>query len=605
MSSSQSNLSSAGYGYDFVVATTQASINTTMKEFLSSGTMPVVNICYVADPNGNPTQIDYETLKTNAHGSDPFSVPSGADPNSDQDLKNLIEARFMVGFRAQIGLPGGYAPADVPDVVTLSANGTAVAFTLMCSEFQVLQLVPGGGYNTPTWMNASQPDGNAWLFTSNVNLQTLTTDPSAYDQLPPAVRQGVDNLGADAFSVQQLLFDLDNAALESIPTMSGVQPGTTLYTVLQTDFLGTYFQAMKAQGSPILGCAIQQSSADPSSLVLSSFELETSPMLNADGSRIADPTPAQQQLATLCYLCEADNHPPIATRQFGWNWIDAGDEGADGVVAINRDTFADYFETKLTPQITRSCYNPYTHVWLSGIFDQNVHFEWNMTGYQTPTVTRPESGSTVLKYDWSGYCESDAGAGGDMGHLTLSSTMTCSVEFIGNTIVITQHLVVWIYASCMATSASGNVVDKQITDTYTIAVDASGHLTASAPASVPVDHSDNPSANPFLNWFVDIQSIIDAVASWLTAYVQTDFTDIPVSPVQAFVFPGGDTFAFKDVSFSDNQDLVGRVTYADPTTVHLCTSEMLAGTGTYTTLPMAKVLSLQAELDAAGTKVVR
>ena len=41
MSASQSQLSAARYGYDFVVATTQASINATMKQFLSGLTEPL------------------------------------------------------------------------------------------------------------------------------------------------------------------------------------------------------------------------------------------------------------------------------------------------------------------------------------------------------------------------------------------------------------------------------------------------------------------------------------------------------------------------------------------------------------------------------------
>lgn len=576
MSSSQSDLSNSGYGFDFVVATTQAAINATMKAFLSAGTTPVVNICYVADKNGNPTQIDYDMLKKNANGSDPFAVPADADPTTDTDLRNLMGARFMVGFRAQIGLPPGYAPTAIPDIVTLGENGTSVTFNLMCSQFQVVQLVPGGGYNPPTWMNQSQPSGNAWLFTSIVNLLLFGVDESAYGKLPPAVQQGIANLGADAFSVQQLLFDLDNAALQSIPVISGVQPGTTLYTVLQTDFLGVYFQAMKAQGSPVLGCTITQAPADPSPLVLSSLRLSSSPLLNADGSPISSPTPAQQQLGTLCYSCEANNNPPIAPRTFGWNWVEPSDD-CHGVISINRNTFAKYFQQQLTPFVSQNCYLPYVRVWLSGFLDTTVNWQWNMTRYQSPTVTLPESGSTVLQYSWSNYQHDQSGVDGDMGQMTLSTSMDCTVDFVGDTVVITQHLVVYLYLRYLATGAGGNVIDKKITDTYTLSVTPSGQLTAGAPASVIVDNSENPSANPFLNWFADIDSIIASVQSWLGAYYGTNITDFPLSPLTNFIFPGGDTFLFKNVAFSDNQDLVGQITYADPTSVYLATPDMFVG----------------------------
>jgi hypothetical protein len=74
MSASQSNLSLSQYGYDYVVATTQASINSTMKEFLAGLTEPLITVCYVATPTG-VREIDYGQLLELTHGSDPFSVP--------------------------------------------------------------------------------------------------------------------------------------------------------------------------------------------------------------------------------------------------------------------------------------------------------------------------------------------------------------------------------------------------------------------------------------------------------------------------------------------------------------------------------------------------
>jgi len=572
MSVTQSFLSNSAYGYDFVVATTQESINATMKLFLSAGTEPVANICYVADAHGNPTQIDYETLKANANGSDPFAVPTGADPTTDQDLKNLIAARFMVGFRAQIGLPPGYAPDAIPDVVALGQDSSAVIFNLMCSEFIVVQLVPGGGYNpVPSWMNAAQPAGAAWLFTSKVDLRMFATDASAYDRLPAPVQAQIQALGGAPFSVQQLLFDLDNAALESVPVISGVTPGTTLYTVLQQDFLGAYFTAMKANGTPLLGATITMGASDPSTLQLSNLNMEVSPLVDGNGNPIPNPTSAQQQLATLNYLCEADNDQPHPPVPFNWNWVDsAGD--CDGALAINRNTFANYFQGQLAAQVSANCYAPYCHVWLSGIFDQNVHFEWNMTGGQTPTVTTPASGQTVLQFHYSNYAEDQAGLNGDMGHLTLAPTYDMSVDFVGNTIVVTQHLVVYMYVSCMATSGSGNVIDKQIIDTFTLEIGSDGQLTTSwqpqPPAQVIIDNSENPSVNPFLNFFVNITQLIADIDGWLQSLAAANLGDPPLSVVQNFVFPGGNTFTFKDVGFSDNQDLASRITYVDPTGVN-------------------------------------
>jgi hypothetical protein len=136
----------------------------------------------------------------------------------------------------------------------------------------------------------------------------------------------------------------------------------------------------------------------------------------------------------------------------------------------------------------------------------------------------------------------------------------------GNTITIEQHLVVYIYArGTFGVSSSGNVVDKTITDTYTLSVTAQGGLTASL-ATTSADHSQNITVSSgFVNfWGSDINKIIGDVEGWAKGIVSPSFRDIPLAVVQDFVFPGGRTFAFKTVGFSDHQDLAAHITYADP-----------------------------------------
>jgi len=397
MSYLQSNLSSLRYGYDFVVATTQSSINAAIKELLSKGGEPEVVVCYVADQNGNSTAIDYATLLKNAKGSDPFKVPANADPETNQDLKNLFAARFMVGFKARIGLPPGYAPADVPDFVSLGADTSAVTYNLMCSEFLVTQYSPGTGWNGPQWLSVSQPPGKAWIFTSKVDLRLEPT--AAFESLPKDVQNQIKNLRANSFSVQQLLFDLDNAGLKSIPTISGVDSGSNLASVLTKDFVGKYFEAVKAKGSPMLGVVIKQVAPDPSTLALTDFNFKTLPLLAPNSNQpYPKPTQAQQDAGMLAYLCAADHDrlpPPVA---FDWNWLDiAEDASADGVIAINRNTFANYFKGQvgLTQYVARNCYAPWVRVWYDW---EKVKTYWdsNLTDNQPPTITLNTTGPAVL-----------------------------------------------------------------------------------------------------------------------------------------------------------------------------------------------------------------
>src|ERR1700750_2770883 len=98
MSGSQSYLSSPDYGYDYVVAVTQDSINATALEFLFHK-QPVLNVCYISDNNGDPVLIDYETFKKTAKGADPFNIPASG-PERETQLANLDDAYFMFGFQA-------------------------------------------------------------------------------------------------------------------------------------------------------------------------------------------------------------------------------------------------------------------------------------------------------------------------------------------------------------------------------------------------------------------------------------------------------------------------------------------------------------------------
>lgn len=558
MSASQSTLSADRYGYDFVVATTQASINAVMKQFLAKLDEPVVTVCYVAGADGAPVRIGYQELIKDADGADPFSIPGDADPTADPEIKKLLAARFLMGFRAQLGLPPGLPPADVPDLVEVGSHTSEVTFNLLCSQFTVVELDPGGGYAQPSWLNQSQPTGSPWVFKAKVDLRMSTADPSAYRELPPAVRDRIHDLGETAFSVRQLLFDLDNAALESVPDIVGVQPGTSLYMALQQAFVGAYFAQLRADGQPLLGCAITQDRPLAASLTLTDLDAQVCPFVGGNGQPVADPTPEQRDLATLNFLCAADHHtlPPATT--FGWNWIEPA-EATDyhGVIAVNRNSFVNYLRSQLQDYVTDNCYLPYVRVSMKGIA---VDFAWNMTAGQRPTVTTPATGTEVLAFH---YANSAHDSEGMWGELRLSTSFDLGVDFSGDTITVRQHLVVYLDVRSLATEERGNVVDLTITDVYTLRITEDGGLGAVL-STIRQDNSRNPRTSDFLNFWTGLNSIIGAVRNWVRSVAPTSFTDIPLCVIQDYVFPGGRTFAFKSVAFSDNGDLVSHITYAKP-----------------------------------------
>ncbi|MXV50305.1 hypothetical protein GS399_04920 [Pedobacter sp. HMF7647] len=561
MSATQSNLSGARYGYDFVVATTQASINSTMKEYLSGATMPEVRMYYNMDKKGNPVLVDQATLMTQLNNTDPFKLKEW-DGDDDDDVPDYLDvinsSKFMYAFRAKIGLAPGYDPSDLPDIISLNPDNKSVVFQLMCSEFQVVE-ANGDRAGLTSYINQSQPDGNAWMFKATVDLKSVTDSTN----LPPAVQQQVNNLGDTAFSVQQLIFDLDNALLDTSASIEGIEPGSAVDTALKGVFMGAYFSALQAAGKPVLGYTIQQSQVDPSTLKLSDFELQANPFVDASGNEIQLAVD-EEGLLTLNYLCAANGNTLPPAVPFNWNWVENDQEAGefDGVIAINRNTIANYFKNELNVPVLSNSFLPYVHVYLSDL-DTHINYEWNLTAGQQPTISAPATGKTVLSYSYSNSASDQAGLNGDEGQMTLSPSYTLQVDFTGNQIVITQHLLIYAKVKVELSSDSGNIIDKTIVDTYTLEIDDYGRLTANLDSQT-TDNSQTPGVNGFLNFFSKVNDLTESVEQWVQGLTATSFTDIPLSVIQDFVFPGGKTFLFKDAVFSDNQDLVGHISYADP-----------------------------------------
>ncbi len=566
MSSKQSFLSSPTYGYDIAVGVTQASINATMKQYLDKLPIPEFVICFVADEDGNPKQIDYEQLKKNAKGADPFSIPNKADPKTNPDIIKLKDARFITGFKARIGLPPGMAPGNIPDVVILDSDSTYVTFRLMCAEFRAVQLVMDG-YSPPKWVNVSQNPQSPIQFTSKVDLRQIQTNS---DNLPTAVKKQREQFiqSGFGFSIQQLFLDLDTAFGSTTPDIAGVEDGSWLQSCLNRYFVNTYMKTLKANPAPVLGYSFKYTR--PEGLILATLPITNtamvvSPYVDAGGNRIQNPTPIQREVATLNYQCMIYYKQAPPSIPFNWNWVETNEMGDfDGVMAINRKTFAYYMYQQLNYFVPRNCYKSNVRVWRDGFLDLVVNFSWGMAANQQPTVSFPESGPLVLSYSYHSEAYDGAGAKDWMGRMSLSPTYDVSVTFVNNTIVIKQRLVIYLRIGVMANDASGNVIDRTITDTYNLTIE-NNRLVAKQTTTTE-DHPTMGSVGDFFNFFTNVDELVKNVNSWLSNFTRIQLTSMPLSVVQDFIFPGGNAFAFKKVMFSDKQDLLAHITYLAPET---------------------------------------
>jgi hypothetical protein len=547
MSDTQSNL--APTGFDYVVGVTQDSINATLEAYLYNGQQEVT-ICYIYDENNNLVPAPYATLVSDAKGTDPFSVPDGTS-GQDPRVQDLADAGFAFAVKATLGLPPGVAPADLPPIVTLRPGKSSVLYTMMFSEF-VATAINYGPMNALKWLNQSQQPGIPWTFTGFVD---LNFQDMPFADLPAAVQQRIKDLGdPDIFSVQQLYFDLNNSGL--IPSIGfNGDPSNSVLSILMTgDFVSTYFRSL--DGAEVLGYATRQTSGfPPSSIAITDVSFFT-----------PEPAGFEKAPLTLNYLCAANNDPlPAATKaNFGWNWVEPDEVSQyDGAAALNRDTLASYFNAALLSYAGSNCYLPWVSVeWMGGSI--KVGYAWGMNTDQTPTVSYPASGSTILHYSYnSGDVSDQAGYEGFWGSMDLRSFFDMTVSVQGNGITIVQHLAIYAYVDYLGSGTGGNVVDITIIDNYTVGVNDQGQLTATLEASNKYDNSQIPGVNGFLNFWTNVNDLASDVAGWAQSIATTSLNDVPVSFAANFIFPGGSTFSFCDASFSANQDLVSHITYAD------------------------------------------
>ncbi|RYC65205.1 hypothetical protein CHU98_g967 [Xylaria longipes] len=138
-----SNLSK--YGYDFIVSTTQAAINSGLWEYMieSAEKQPITYLCYVVnpdDPHGNNLLVPIEKLLADTGNVNPFDIPAGT-PFTNPQMLALTQLKFLQGIKLKIGLPPGKFPKDLP-TVDMQEGIDSVNFDMYFSEACIVNLDP-------------------------------------------------------------------------------------------------------------------------------------------------------------------------------------------------------------------------------------------------------------------------------------------------------------------------------------------------------------------------------------------------------------------------------------------------------------------------------
>jgi hypothetical protein len=561
MGASSSYLSAPEYGYDYVLAVTQDSINATALAYLSAK-LPTVDVCYVYDDKGDPKRIDYAAFKKLAGGTDPFDMPANG-PERDGAIGKLDQAGFMFGFQAVMGLPDGFPATGLPDIATLGkAAGDPVEYRLLCRTFLLAELkqIPHKPPVYETYSQPKGPKGEPWVFTYQVNIVQQTVSDLHSIRLMPAFAAlspdvaGILAADPDKFSIRQLLFDFSKAACKVRPEISGVS--RRLREKLYEDFSIEYFTQMQA-AAPLVVARVPRSN---------------DPMANLQTQFSINPNLAAPKAGCLNYLCASAGHQLPPSKSFPWNWVEPAEaKDFDGVCVINRNQLVGYLRDQLAPYVEQN-------KWLPDPIIVEVYFD----------TYRREFGVTPRNRDWHGkspdnlkiVAESlDVPSNGDLllhwqfhakreyDYLSGSSWMLGETAFelkvrrSGNQLIVEQRALVYCKLVLVTFNRhEWNIVDKTVTDTFTLSTTHDGQPAVQRDTK----NTDNSSVIGGDFAVPDLKSYFDQVQSAVKGRIESRVVSVPLSFFRNVVFPGGRTFMFKAVTFSDHQDLIAHVTYANP-----------------------------------------
>lgn len=580
MDASESFLTSSKYGYSFVVAMTQLSTNAALEEYLRETTQPENFYCYV-QVRATPETPRRKSLTCLGSKYGPRRTPN-VEPHRD--------ARP----------PRQDGPYQLPPILQLGSDASSITFRMFCSDLQVVQLDTDGTQDgVVSWNVWAQPRGRPCYLGVVVDLTNdhlpSQLDSDYFDKYPDVkTRQQTQlgNLSDTAFSLQQLLSDLDSAVLQTFPSFENVPLG--VQTVLTQFFVPLWSVSGKKYGLPLLSMvAVPQGKPDVSQIQITSFERYVGPHKDANGNVMQNPTAEQKNMTTMNHLCMTGNLSQPPAVDFPWNWVGTQDAGSQGgVIAINRQVFFDYLLNSIfLPQVRRFCSTTTVQVQTFntpgtvGKFDSTTTFSNNQTP-QTAEVSSTNTGAPLV-IDIAYTANNDHGVSGMDSlpgfscALKVVPNYKCILSVAASTLDVTQRLWVvldlqWdlddfmIDDGMIGTSAYQDPTftgyDVTLTDTYDMSVGQDGQLQIIRDPGKQVNKDDSASPDSSLLQ-APLKALNYAVAQIkkdIAPLQPVDMTGVAIPATQNFVFPGAKVATYSSATFSNYQELVCDITYVNP-----------------------------------------
>lgn len=589
--SQKSNL--ADYGYDMVVATTQKSINATMKEYLYNLESEEFIVCYVSVYNEDTENVsivekNYNDLINEVGGIDLFSIPADSKMRTSEQKQAINSAYnngFTFAFKAKVGISNEISPLKIPNIIEfIESDKTSIAnvkYKAFYSEFDIIKVeqVPGVPQKS-IFKHFSQDNENPWTFEYAVKLDLQGTEfkslPKEIQDKLKSVNNITNEIDTDAiFSIQQLYLDLNTTALQSIPEIEGIDPSDDAMRLIQDIFKDKYFAELKKKGDVAFGYTVAHkdpkvNGAQTETLIKpTDFNFFISPYYDASGNK----DESKKELYTLNYLVMSDNKPfPKEIKDFKWNWItDVESAEIDGVMSINRSNIIELLKNRFTPLLSYLILNTYAKVTIPIDYNVTWDFDLLIDADYKPEYTIGNS-AKVLEFT---YCSEKQSSDTEVpvwGNITLRYNLDSKIEVNEDNIIYTTDIVSFLHLNCEGGVSEGNIYNHTLTTNIKMRIDEHGQIYFEGSPLVDKDNGTNFSYSGWSKFIsvgaIDgtIDSIIHCVNENITN-AKNQFNSKLEGVLENstnLVFPGGKTFTFSTPSFSTNQDLVADIVYIKP-----------------------------------------
>ncbi len=571
------HLSDPKYGYDLVVSTTATAINNNIKRTMKN-----------KRKNKNSTVVWYQQSTPTSPaipmnpitGLNPFSISLENDPP-----QAILESDFTFAIKAGFDLPSEDDFIQLPNMVIFDRGSKAATYQLYFPTLEIITL-SRNEKGSPVWKKIEQSAGNPILFKFIADLNFEDAEEEGFDKLPAAAKaQFTIEDDQSAFNVQQIFLDLATAKLENAPRIESLPSTGPIYTTLLNDFINTYWNTHHPKGKFILGQAVQKNNVLPQTGATqpTSLNLEVVPHCDENGNKTN-----QFDLYTLNYLMKV-NHQKLPTPvPFAWNWVKRKNAvHHDGVMAIKRDIFAKSLAKNLMKHLSGVCITPAVTFEIPTIFDHLKSFDFkpaianfqyvdrNTNGVKNKMKnlgwTEEHKNRTILSLNFHSTAEASDSIGLQYGQFKLVSKNRALVAVKGKEIKLSMKATMDIDfdpGNIAYLGAEGRVATYKTTAIYVTSVDESGKMVVKMKAGYPKKvlapskfksalFNESDGSNGLTSAITNCYALIPDKLQSYTSHLE----NLLNNSANNWVFPGGMSLQFKDVVFSDHQDLVTPIKY--------------------------------------------